>query len=306
MDGTTVAAVAPFREGELVEWVEPGRLPAQRKPSAGVANTIRLVRFEAPIDNEQARVVFGGEALTAPLNELRRPAPAPLALKTPAYTQPDRVALAAVRQRLLQALDNARQANAAMSAAAAAADRASTTLADARAELARFADHDRAAADRLVDALRSGTPDASHGPDNPADREAARRRCDAAERAAAKLTAELAEARAAATDADQRVRAAVRAVVVGIAEREGDLLIRLEAEVANCRAALRALAGYRPLVPGSMPTEIALPAHVLGLLTPTPPPGYATEAPWRDLYERLAAGDADADLNETPPWSTAG
>jgi hypothetical protein len=161
--------------------------------------------------------------------------------------------------------------------------------------------------------LREGTPADDAGPANPADRDAAKRRESAARTAAEKLTAELAEARGRALDIDRTLRAAARAVLAGIAEREGDALAALEAEAAQRRAELIALAHFwSPATPGDPPASLTLSGSLAKLLSN--PPGQVDDPPmmrqslvegrqrpWRDLYDRLTGGDADADLiSQTP------
>jgi hypothetical protein len=145
------------------------------------------------------------------------------------------------------------------------------------------------------------------------DRGAAQRRCAAAETAAAQLDRELAEARERAEEPHKEVRAAARAVVAASAAREGEALKALEAEAARRRAELHAVALYWP--PGTN-GPLALPAPLAALLANPPqqindPPTMRTDfikqrqRPWLNLYERLAGGDAEADL-ETPVVSMAG
>ncbi len=307
------SASVDFREGEPIVWeardaIDPSPT-RQHAPSShalpdnlgmGARTTTRPVIFQEIVDERYAHVRFGTNTQRVLIAELRRPAP-PEYRQHPSPAAPARpvtLDLAPLRATLRQRHAEAHAAVKLAAEAAGAADRADTALRDAQAALARFAEHDRTAAARFVDALRSGSTEDQHGPANTSDREAARRRCDAAQQAARQLTAELAAARAAVREADTRIHTAARAVVVGIAEREGDVLERLEDEVAQRRADLRALAGYRPAaLTGSAPSEIALPGRILNLLTPAPRQGSSTATPWANLYTRLAAGDADADAD---------
>jgi hypothetical protein len=305
------SASVDFREGEAIIWAARDAIDPsptrQHAPSShalpdnlgmGARTTLRPVIFQEIVDERYAHVRFGTNTQRVLIAELRRPAP-PEYRQHPSPASPTRVTvdLAPLRATLRQRHAEAHAAVKFAAEAAGAADRADTALRDAQAALARFAEHDRTAAARFVDALRSGSTEDQHGPANTSDREAARRRCDAAQQAARQLTAELAAARAAVREADTRIHTAVRAVVVGIAEREGDVLERLEDEVAQRRADLRALAGYRPAaLTGSAPSEIALPGRILALLTPAPRQGSSTATRWANLYTRLAAGDAEADI----------
>jgi hypothetical protein len=303
----STALAAEFREGELVEWVTVGRMSIGQ-PGTGPefnSRSIRPVVFEGLEGATHARIRFGQQNYQVRLSELRRhPGPAPLLdyLKPPPGFTPNswgsrRQPLDALRTRLRQAQEHAAQTSEAVSAAKELADRAEAALKDARAALAAFAEADQAAADDLVAALRAGRPAPGQtGTAALARQEAAKRRCTAAEAAAAQLAAELSAARAPAQEADRQVRAAAR---------EGDKLTEIEAEAARLRAELHALASYwPPPAPGDRPAALTLSQDLAGLLAnppaqivdlPLTQQGQGRQRPWADLYERLLT-DADAEL----------
>lgn len=175
---------------------------------------------------------------------------------------------------------------------------------------AHFIDQDRLATEHLTNALRSGRDDADTPAVGTALRDAAVRRATAAEAAEKRLAAELAEARVRATDVDRRVRTAAHAVVVAVAEREGDALRAIEAEAARRRASLDALLHFWPVpAAGDRPGPLTVSAPLAGLIANPPariddPPMMraslieSRQTPWRDLYERLIGGDADAGLDD--------
>jgi hypothetical protein len=116
----------------------------------------------------------------------------------------------------------------------------------------------------------------------------------------------LSEARERAQEPHAEVGRAARAVLAGIAQREGEALKAFEAEAANRRAELTALSYWWPAGTNG---PIMLPTLLAALLANPPaatndPPTMRTDfvkqrqRPWVNLYEKLAGGDAEADLSD--------
>jgi hypothetical protein len=210
--------------------------------------------------------------------------------------------LAERRLVLAKAYVRAVQVQDQVAARRAVVEHATRELDAARAALATIDAHDRrlqAEAEREIRAGRP-VPDTRNG----LDRQYVNDRVVVCETALAKFQRELADANASLADSLGYVRACATGVIAAILERETENLRALDLQAGLARAELVAVANWWP----NQSTGAIQLSNVAGSYLADPPPAWQEQhlvrggggasriRPWAALFDKLVAGDAEADF----------
>lgn len=303
-----------FNEGESLQW--------QTREGDDKSLVNRPVVFRGNVRDGNCDVQFGltpdgsgrPRLYRVPVSELHRPSgpdrpdwyvpvqtprPAPPPTESELATK-----LTASRSALKAAITKRQRQREAVANATVLADHASRNLTTATAALRQFAGIDERAVDAAVAAIRF--PGNGNGHDHVAQlayRDEARHAVDVAQSAYDRLAAELATARAALGEADGLVRRGAAAVVGAVLEIACEELREMETDALRFRNELVAASQWWPdagigalhLAPSAQQV-LASPVRHEEILGKALLNNEAAAGPWKDLYNRLVEGDAEAEL----------
>jgi hypothetical protein len=200
------------------------------------------------------------------------------------------------REVLAKAYLRATELHDKVNAARQVVDRAARELEQARIALRTLEQDDIQVAQRMTEAIRLGQ--SLPTPANGHDRQYVVDRVTACETALATFNRELADANAGLADALGYLRKCAAGVIGGLVEREVENLRALEVQAGIARRELISVSETWFADQATGPIKLS---NFAGQYLADPPPHYSEQrrgnvSAWKELFDRLVAGNADADF----------
>ena len=287
-----------FLPGDSLHWVS--------------GNLTRPVVFRGLVDPENAAVDFGLSRLTAPLDQLSRPAPPVQQIPVVPLPPPepeDLPSLAQQRTALRHTFDKHRTAQQATTRAREIADRALGVVEQMQARLRDHSERENKDITELVTALHDGGEARPLPSIRWVQNEQIRRDCAIAERVYDRVVQELAVCREQERAALDQIHKLAADIVGLILSAEIEKLHELEQQAAELRSKLQASCLWWPPTIEGVGKPLPLSIVAQQIINSDPPVindplGYTErealrqhrQQPFADLFESLVAGDADAEL----------